>query len=147
MCRHGGRPARRLRLVHRDRPAKVFLLSNLPTALPVDRFTTWAGVAPDKLEQAIVAGRGVLPLSRSELARAHPSLWATERVPSSTSATSSPAAAVRARASGESEPVGTLTRQRTAVSPICRYADLSERVPVPWSIVPLPFRSSPAACS
>ena len=32
---------------------------------------------PGKLEQAIVAGRGVLPLSYSELARVHPSLWAT----------------------------------------------------------------------
>ena len=27
----------RLRLVHRDRPARVLLLTNLPTALPVDR--------------------------------------------------------------------------------------------------------------
>ena len=53
----------RLRLVHRDRPARVFLLSNLPTALSVDRLTTWAGVMPTKMEQAIVAGRGVLPLS------------------------------------------------------------------------------------
>ena len=32
---------------------------------------------PDKLEQAIVRGRGVLPLSAAELARAHPDLWAT----------------------------------------------------------------------
>jgi len=30
---------------------------------------------PGKIEQAIVAGRGVVPLSYSELARAHPSLW------------------------------------------------------------------------
>ena len=32
---------------------------------------------PDKMEQAIVRGRGVLPLSAAELARAHPDLWAT----------------------------------------------------------------------
>ena len=62
----------RLRLVHRTQPARVFLLTNLPTALPVDRLTTWEGIMPDKLEQAIVRGRGVLPLSYAELARAHP---------------------------------------------------------------------------
>jgi hypothetical protein len=67
----------RLRLVHRARPARVLLLTNLPTALPVDRLVTWAEAMPCKLEQAIVAGRGVLPLSYAELARAHPSLWAT----------------------------------------------------------------------
>ena len=43
----------------------------------MDRFTTWAGVVPTKMEQAIVAGDGVLPLSRAELARVHPNLWAT----------------------------------------------------------------------
>ena len=67
----------RLRLVHRTTPARVFLLTNLPTALPVDRLTTWEGIMPSKMEQAIVAGRGVLPLSHAELARAHPDLWAT----------------------------------------------------------------------
>ena len=67
----------RLRLVHRDQPARVFLLTNLPTALAVDRLTTWEGIMPGKLEQAIVRGRGVLPLSYAELARAHPQLWAT----------------------------------------------------------------------
>ena len=35
------------------------------------------GGLPGKLERAMVAGRGVLPLSYSELARLHPSLWAT----------------------------------------------------------------------
>ena len=69
----------RLRLVHRTRPARAFLLSNLPTALPVERLTTWDAVIPSKIEQAIVAGRGVLPLSAAELARAHPDLWATGR--------------------------------------------------------------------
>ena len=69
----------RLRLVHRTTPARVFLLSNLPTSLLVDRLAPWAEVIPGKLERAIVAGRGVLPLSYSELARVHPSLWATAR--------------------------------------------------------------------
>jgi hypothetical protein len=67
----------RLRLVHRERPARVLLLTNLPTALPVDRFITWEKIMPGKLEQAVLRGHGVLPLSYSELARAHPSLWAT----------------------------------------------------------------------
>ena len=71
----------RLRLVHRTRPARVFLLSNVPTALPVDRLTTWDAVIPSKMEQAIVAGRGVLPLSYGELARVHPDLWATAERP------------------------------------------------------------------
>ena len=65
--------------MHRTTPARVFLLSNLPTSLLVDRLAPWAEVIPGKLERAIVAGRGVLPLSAAELARAHPSLWATAR--------------------------------------------------------------------
>ena len=69
----------RLRLVHRAAPARVFLLSNLPTALPVDRLAAWAEVMPSKIEQAIRAGRGVLPLSAAEQARVHPALWATAR--------------------------------------------------------------------
>jgi hypothetical protein len=67
----------RLRLVHRERPARVLLLTSLPTALPVDRLTTWEEIMPDRLEQAVMHGRAVLPLSYSELARAHPQLWAT----------------------------------------------------------------------
>ena len=67
----------RLRLPHRTTPARVFLLSNLPTSLLVDRLAPWAEVIPGKLERAIVAGRGVLPLSYFELARVYPSLWAT----------------------------------------------------------------------
>ena len=61
----------RLRLVHRSRPARVFLLSNVPTALPVDRFTTWEEVMPGKMDQAILAGRGVLPLSRLSAGLTH----------------------------------------------------------------------------
>ena len=67
----------RLRLVHRTQPARVLLLTNTPTALAVDQLTTWEGIMPDKMEQAIVRGRGVLPLSSAELARVHPELWAT----------------------------------------------------------------------
>ena len=69
----------RLRLIHRDHPARVLLLTNLPTALPVDRFTTWEGIMPDRMEQAIMRGHGVLPLSHAELARVHSDLWATAK--------------------------------------------------------------------
>ena len=69
----------RLRVVHRDRPARVFLLSNVPTALVVDRLVIWDEVMPTKLAQAIVAGHGVLPLSYAELARMHPGLWDSPR--------------------------------------------------------------------
>ena len=62
---------------------RVLLLTNLPTALPVDRLVTWDELMPSKLEQAIVAGQGVLPLSYAELARAHPDLWATAQGSSS----------------------------------------------------------------
>jgi hypothetical protein len=57
----------------------VLLLTNLPTSLPVDRLTTWEGIMPCKMEQAILRGRGVLPLSYAELARVHPDLWATAK--------------------------------------------------------------------
>ena len=57
----------------------MFLLSNLPTALPVDRFTTWEEHHARQDGAGDPRGRGVLPLSYSELARVHPSLWAGEQ--------------------------------------------------------------------
>ena len=67
----------RLRPVHRSTPARVFLLSNVPTSLTVDRLALWLAVIPGKLERALIAGRGVLPLSYVELARVHPGVWGT----------------------------------------------------------------------
>jgi hypothetical protein len=69
----------RLRLVHRERQARVLLLSSLPTGLTVDRLTTWKEIMPDKLAQAVVRGGGVLPLSAAERARLYPDLWPTPR--------------------------------------------------------------------
>lgn len=69
----------RLRLVHRAQPARVFLLSNVPTGLLIHRPATWTDVIPGKLAQAAARGAGVLPLSASELARLYPDLWATAR--------------------------------------------------------------------
>jgi hypothetical protein len=57
----------------------VFLLSNTPTRLTVDRLVTWDTLMPDRLEQAILRTGGVLPLSASELARVFPELWADAR--------------------------------------------------------------------
>jgi hypothetical protein len=65
----------RLRLVHRPSRARVYLLTNLPTRLTIDRLTTWEKAMPNKLEQAIVRSGGVVPLSSSELARLFPDLW------------------------------------------------------------------------
>jgi hypothetical protein len=69
----------RLRLVWRTKPARVFLLSNTPTRLTVDRLTTWDALMPGRLEQAVVRLGGVLLLSASELARLCPDLWADGR--------------------------------------------------------------------
>jgi hypothetical protein len=69
----------RLRLVWRAKPARVFLVTNTPTRLTVDRLVTWDGLMPDRLEQALRRSGGVLPLSASELARVFPDLWADAR--------------------------------------------------------------------
>jgi hypothetical protein len=60
-------------------PARVFLLSNTPTRLAVDRLVTWDALMPNRLEQALLRTGGVLPLSRSELARVFPDLWPTPK--------------------------------------------------------------------
>jgi hypothetical protein len=69
----------RLRLVWRTKPARVFLLSNTPTRLTVDRLVTWDALMPDRLEQAVLRLGRVLPLSASELARVCPDLWPTAK--------------------------------------------------------------------
>jgi hypothetical protein len=64
----------RLRLVHRQWPAKVIVLSNLPLDVTVDQLVTWRDIIPSRLERA-VARADAVPLSKAELARAHPDLW------------------------------------------------------------------------
>jgi hypothetical protein len=66
----------RLRLIHRNRPARVIVLSNLVLDLTVDRLVTWREIIPSRLEQAAARGPAV-PLSASELARCFPDLWPT----------------------------------------------------------------------
>ena len=53
----------RLRLIHRDRPARVIVLSNVPLDLTVDRLVTWNEIMPDRLTVAAARLDGVLPLA------------------------------------------------------------------------------------
>jgi hypothetical protein len=64
----------RLRLIHRTRPARVIVLSNVVLDLTVDRLTTWREIMPTRLEQAAARGLAV-PLSATELHRCFPDLW------------------------------------------------------------------------
>jgi hypothetical protein len=67
----------RLRLVHRSRPARVIILSNLVLDITVDRLVTWNEIIPSRIEQAL-ACRKAIPLSPAELARCFPDLWRSE---------------------------------------------------------------------
>ena len=67
----------RLRLVHRDRPATVYLLSNIPLNLEVTTVTTWNALARDREAEACHRWAGVWLASASERAKAAPDLWAT----------------------------------------------------------------------
>jgi hypothetical protein len=69
----------RLRLVHRQTPATVFVLSNLPLDLTVDQVTTWDALMPSRSERAFVRNDGVLPLSANEKSRCFPDLWETPK--------------------------------------------------------------------
>lgn len=65
----------RLRLVHRIKPAEVFLLSMMPVPLIVDQIVTWDELLPSKVEEAAQESGGVELLSPSEMARCHPGRW------------------------------------------------------------------------
>ncbi|HEX8373585.1 MAG TPA: hypothetical protein VF606_00210, partial [Geminicoccaceae bacterium] len=67
----------RLRLVHRPRPARVLVLSNLPLDLAVDRLVTWRELVPKRLAVAAARLDGVLPLAPAWLAERFPDLWET----------------------------------------------------------------------
>jgi len=64
----------RLRLIRNNIPKRAFILCNIPLDCEVDRLVRWKELAPNRLEVALARG-GVLPLSRSELARVFPDLW------------------------------------------------------------------------
>jgi hypothetical protein len=67
----------RLRLVHRSRPARVIILSNLVLDITVDRLVTWNGLIPSRIEQAL-ACQNAIPLSPAELSRCFSDLWRSE---------------------------------------------------------------------
>lgn len=67
----------RLRLIHRDRPARVILLSNIPVDATVDRLVTWNEIVPDRLTFAAARLGGVLPLVPAWLAERSPELWSS----------------------------------------------------------------------
>ena len=60
----------RLRLVHRDRPAKVFVLCNIPLNLESTTVTTWNALARDREAEACHRWAGVWLGSASERAKA-----------------------------------------------------------------------------
>jgi hypothetical protein len=69
----------RLRLVYRDKPAEVYLLSSMPVpGLIVDRFVTWNGLLPSKADEAAEEAGGVRLLTPSEMARCFPDRWPTK---------------------------------------------------------------------
>ena len=69
----------RLRLVHRDRPATVYLLTNLPLNLEVAELTTWNALVRDREAEACRRWGGVWLVSPSERSRCAPDLWPTPK--------------------------------------------------------------------
>ena len=65
----------RLRLVHRETPARVLLLSNVVLDVTVDRLVTWNELIPDRFTVAAARFDGVLPLAPAWLAERCPDLW------------------------------------------------------------------------
>jgi hypothetical protein len=65
----------RLRLIHRDRPARVLLLSNVVVDVTVDRLVGRRELVPDRLTVAAARLDGVLPLAPKWLAGRCGDLW------------------------------------------------------------------------
>lgn len=72
----------RIRLVHCDKPKLVFLLSNVPLDIDVDRLVSWKELTEggSRLQRAWLRGGGVLCLSRSWLVERYPDLFPTKDV-------------------------------------------------------------------
>lgn len=70
----------RLRLIHNEKPKKVFILSSIILDLTVDKSLTWKHLAETtKMHNLIKRSQenGFLPLSGNEIARLHDDLWGT----------------------------------------------------------------------
>ena len=61
----------RLRLVHAKYQKRVFLLSNLPVEVPVDRLVPFNDLMPDRLELELIR-RGNIPLTPLGLLKMRP---------------------------------------------------------------------------
>jgi hypothetical protein len=73
-----------LRLIHSVREKTVFILSNIPLDIPIDRLVTWRQLAGDsRLADALAAceenGWEALPLAAQKLSEFFPELWRTAR--------------------------------------------------------------------
>jgi hypothetical protein len=67
----------RLRLVHAAAPKRVYILSNIPLDIDVDRIVTWEEMinGGDRIEQAWNQLSGVMPMAPDWLATKFPVLW------------------------------------------------------------------------
>lgn len=63
----------RLRLVHAGYSKRVFLLSNLPVEMPVDSYSQFSDLMPDRLELELIK-HGNIPLTPLGLAKMRPDL-------------------------------------------------------------------------
>jgi phage/plasmid primase-like uncharacterized protein len=66
----------RLRLIHNKLPKRVYILSNIPLDVTVDKLVTWREMVASPVQRAL-SRHGVLPTSPSELARIFPDIWPT----------------------------------------------------------------------
>lgn len=66
----------RLRLIHRDRPALVIVVSSVVLDLTYDAVLPWSDLTPSRAVSALVRG-GVLPANAGLRAAAFPDLWTT----------------------------------------------------------------------
>ena len=69
----------RLRLVHRDRPATVYVLTNIPLDLEVAEVVTWNTLCRNRAAEAHHRWNGVWLVSPSEQSRCAPDLWPTAK--------------------------------------------------------------------
>jgi hypothetical protein len=67
----------RLRLVHRARPATVYVLTNIPLDLEIAEVVTWNALCRNRAAEACHRWGGVWLVSPSEQSRCAPDLWAT----------------------------------------------------------------------
>lgn len=69
----------RLRLVFAEQTKTVYVLTNVPFAVPVDRLVRLRDLIPTRLEQALAKADGFLPLNPKYLAENFPELWLTPK--------------------------------------------------------------------